>query len=229
MDALGTTWRIDSTSLEPYRPIRKIVFLDSLHGWACGGAGNTCHIVRTFDGGATWTVSLDTVLPLDYPSQYSLRSIAFADSMNGISAGASNLILRTTNGGRSWNRESSVLPQDGDYYYPGIAFPSPALAVVPGTMCMMRFSGPKGRSSVAGGSIEAGPELSIYPVPASGWLHVQPGQRSHIEVLDLLGRVVCREVDMGSGVLDIRGLSSGFYVLRARSGTYLSSRPFVKR
>jgi len=78
-------------------PLWEIVFDDVDHGWAVGDHGV---IVRTTDGGASWSLQDSGVL-------VTLRDVWFADGVNGWAVGDFGTILRTTNGGASWVRQIS--------------------------------------------------------------------------------------------------------------------------
>lgn len=55
------------------------------------------------------TMANDKWVPLQRPTQKNLRSIFFEDSLKGWIGGDSGLILRTTNGGQSWNQQPTGL------------------------------------------------------------------------------------------------------------------------
>ncbi|MFB6258788.1 MAG: YCF48-related protein [Flavobacteriales bacterium] len=71
-------------------------FVDSANGWITGFGGT---ILRTSDGGSSWTLQLDT--------NFALLDIHFEDTLNGWVVGANGEILHTTTGGSSWNAQSS--------------------------------------------------------------------------------------------------------------------------
>jgi uncharacterized protein (TIGR03437 family) len=62
-----------------------------------GGSGT---ILRTTDGGATWS-------RVDSPSTANLNAITFSDAKTGTAVGGLGTILRTEDGGASWIRQSS--------------------------------------------------------------------------------------------------------------------------
>ncbi len=88
--------------------ITSIHFIDPQQGWAVGEQGVIWH---TDDGGLHWTLQHTDVA-------CRLNSVAFANSQNGWAAGgwtqpfthlSAGLVLRTRDGGRTWQRESKPL------------------------------------------------------------------------------------------------------------------------
>jgi photosystem II stability/assembly factor-like uncharacterized protein len=64
-------------------------------------------ILRTEDGGATWTSQVSGTTNL-------LLGVAFVDASSGIAVGGQGTILRTVDGGASWTRQLSGIA-DGLY------------------------------------------------------------------------------------------------------------------
>jgi hypothetical protein len=69
-------------------------------GWACGRWGT---ILRTTDGGATWTRQVSG-------TDYTLTSISFADPVHGWAVGDGGTILSTKDGGTTWTKQQSPVP-----------------------------------------------------------------------------------------------------------------------
>lgn len=99
----GATW---SASPMPQR-IAAITFADSLNGWGVGGTGTGVGqtqrdlIIRTTDGGATWSTAIDSVIPF----AFGLRDIDFSDRDHGVAVGKYSKILRTSDGGATWTQD----------------------------------------------------------------------------------------------------------------------------
>jgi len=76
--------------------LKGVYFLNTNEGWACGEDGLLLH---TIDAGVNWT---STTL-----SAYDLLSIEFSDENYGSIVGLVGVILRTMNGGDSWQTQGS--------------------------------------------------------------------------------------------------------------------------
>jgi photosystem II stability/assembly factor-like uncharacterized protein len=94
-------------------------FIDSLTGWSVGGdplEGNstgkaTDKIVKTTDGGKTWSVLINDTL---FSPHYQLSDIDFYDHDNGVAVGLLGKVIRTTDGGSSWAQIESGNIQSGN-------------------------------------------------------------------------------------------------------------------
>ncbi len=83
-----------------------IVFVSEKTGYACGlgaGIGNCSAsglLVKTIDGGITWT-------RMNTNTTYELYKLHFIDAFTGWALGNSSLVLKTTDGGVSWVQQTS--------------------------------------------------------------------------------------------------------------------------
>jgi len=81
-------------------------FIDSLNGWACGPPGNLGParppvMNHTTDGGVTWT-------PQPVNSSWrngGMIDVSFVNGRVGYASGVGDFVIRTSNGGDSWERE----------------------------------------------------------------------------------------------------------------------------
>lgn len=101
----GGVWTLQTTpdpSPNPAYNLKKIQFLDTLHGFACGDQAS---ILVTADGGTTWTQS-------NYASGGAvLRSLHFPlTSTKGWAVGDGGAILATADGGLTWPAQTVPLP-----------------------------------------------------------------------------------------------------------------------
>lgn len=98
----GRTW---SRVAPAGQMARSIYFRTSTQGWSVGsgygGIGNM--VMRTEDAGLTWSQA--PVPPLGAFTQ--LYDIRFADDRNGWIAGSNGTVLRTSDGGASWRRQTT--------------------------------------------------------------------------------------------------------------------------
>ena len=101
-------------------------FLDEAHGWLVG-AGST--ILQTSDGGASWrageVLGLTQRVPSQPPAQSVVRAVSqtdapslrlnavsFADARHGWAVGAGGAVLATSDGGRTWQTQTSGTESD---------------------------------------------------------------------------------------------------------------------
>ena len=83
---------------------------DGMHGWAYGRQG----IVRTTDGGATWSVAYDKVnaTPLlgspDYSAVWGLAMRSPSEGVAVIGARIDGALMSTTDGGENWRKRQSL-------------------------------------------------------------------------------------------------------------------------
>lgn len=73
-----------------------VYFVNNYEGYVVGGKGDTSQIIiKTTDGGYTWSVQRNTV-------GATLNSICFTSSSTGFAIGNKGVILKTSNGGLNW-------------------------------------------------------------------------------------------------------------------------------
>lgn len=81
--------------------VKSLFFLNATDGWACGTLNSKGVILKTIDGGVSWTTSTTSNTIND------LRSIFFISKDTGWVAGTMGGILHTTDGGDSWTNQVS--------------------------------------------------------------------------------------------------------------------------
>lgn len=91
--------------------LRKIIFTDSLNGWACGLNGT---IIHTSDGGESWSLqNTNTTNPvIDIYFLDNQKGWALTWELNNPPFGT--YLLKTTNGGMNWNSE--YIPLDLEFF-----------------------------------------------------------------------------------------------------------------
>ena len=78
-----------------------IFFINADTGFVAGEDTGKGVIQRTMDGGNTWARVYTSVASLKW-----VEDILFTDSANGVAVGVGGIILTTTDGGSSWNRQT---------------------------------------------------------------------------------------------------------------------------
>lgn len=74
-----------------------LCFTDQNNGWLVGKSGT---IVRTSDGGATWSLQKNAL-------KLHLYDVSFCDARNGWAVGENGCILHTADGGDTWSQQHS--------------------------------------------------------------------------------------------------------------------------
>jgi len=97
----GSTWTQQTSPVN--RELNAVFFIDGNNGWACG---NNVFVIRTSDGGMTWTTQYDANEPIA-----ALNAIHFIDANIGWAVGHhntdENFILYTINAGLNWVEQTS--------------------------------------------------------------------------------------------------------------------------
>lgn len=97
----GATWTVQNTGTS--RPFYGLYFLDANRGWIVGGnqsgfSSPYSYVYATTDGGQSWSLQY-------YGSdQFKLVKVQFSNKEVGWAVGELGLVLRTTNGGKTWTR-----------------------------------------------------------------------------------------------------------------------------
>lgn len=87
--------------------LTRLRFTDAQNGWALGYDAT---ILRTADGGGTWTVQ-------HYDAEgRALYDLLFLDAQHGLAVGAYGSFFETTDGGRTWARRESDLSALGMHF-----------------------------------------------------------------------------------------------------------------
>jgi|GEM_PF-5622200 len=90
--SLSQTGKAEKTQGPVIKQIQDVFFSDPNHGWAAGS-----EIVRTTDGGKTWSL-----VETGYDTNF--RTIWFIDSLKGFAGADWGLFIKTTDGGDNWER-----------------------------------------------------------------------------------------------------------------------------
>ncbi len=101
----GTTWSPQQSGLTGN--LRGVQCLDASTAWAAGHEGS---LLKTVDGGKTWILQKkvqDVLRQLNRKFLPSLFGVRFSDARNGYAIGHPGIILRTVDGGETWQQQSS--------------------------------------------------------------------------------------------------------------------------
>jgi photosystem II stability/assembly factor-like uncharacterized protein len=117
----GSTWPlVPAAALPPAQPGEGafaasgtcVVTLGQRHAWIGTGAADTARVLRTADGGRTWSAS---VVPVPGGGTKGLAAVAFRDTLHGTALGGDvadpksrmDNVAITEDGGRTWQRATT--------------------------------------------------------------------------------------------------------------------------
>jgi photosystem II stability/assembly factor-like uncharacterized protein len=163
----GATWAAQSAPTSA--DLSSVSFPDAQHGWACGtpstGAGGV--VVATSDGGATWLDKTPASLKV------SLTNVSFVDDLHGWIGTNGGEILKTVNGGDTWQilkLQGAMGGLGGGYVTVDFIDASQGWAASGGQL-WMTVSGGKSWMPLFGG---LNPDLAISQIdfidPIHGWV-----------------------------------------------------------
>jgi photosystem II stability/assembly factor-like uncharacterized protein len=100
----GSTWIAKSWPYQivnynprpPFKELKSVYFLNDNVGWACGVEGI---IVKTIDGGETWTSQTSGTTK-------TINDIVFYDSSHGVAICNDGMVLTTSYGGNNWSSQT---------------------------------------------------------------------------------------------------------------------------
>jgi photosystem II stability/assembly factor-like uncharacterized protein len=227
----GETW----IAYQPIKPrAYKIFFLDENYGFAVGGRYKVNTniykdlIYHTSDGGQSWETQLDTIEY--YPD--GLKRIYFYDKNHGVAIGNWHKMWRTSNGGKSWYKDSSFNSGiTADYF-------SDIVMLGPNEMIGLTEDGSiykySEKLSIDENKLKSHPEkITISPNPAGEYIEIsglnkglQPlVPEQEIKIYNLLGECVMSAggaagthplipSQEGNIRVDVSGLTAGVYFVR---------------
>jgi hypothetical protein len=218
-------------------PIVDIDFVDTIHGWAVGNSGK---ILYTDKGGADsiWEQENSGVTN-------NLTCVKFVDSLNGW-AGGEGVILRTRNGGSTWEVEATVSGIISricclDTNYVWALFPADYYGSVTGSILKYHpYVGIEENWSEAtsGTSRSGGTALEIFQNPFSHSTTIKfsvVGNRHvcSLQIYDISGQcvktLVDKEKEAGnySIVLNANELKTGIYFVKLSTENYSTTKKLI--
>lgn len=213
----GTTW--DTTRTFP-QIIHDIHFVNLTLGYIVGESG---YVRRTLNGGNTW----NNITPDGYTTKS--FSCVFALGNDAWIAGDSGLVLYTINGGTSWNIDTTFTNEK----VTSMTFTKNKTGFAVGTngLIMKRVS--KKNSGINHPTLLQD-EISIFPNPANDKIIVS---FNHCEnaffnarIIDLQGKVIQAGLYSQNGnriVIDLRGITSGVYLLELKDFNGVATKLFI--
>ncbi|MBS4000679.1 MAG: T9SS type A sorting domain-containing protein [Desulfobulbaceae bacterium] len=215
-----------------------IKFINSKIGWLVGylefdNNYDYGTVIKTYDGGMTWNlIYIDKTLP-----NYGLFDVDFKDELNGTAVGKFGHIIRTTDGGYSWFRDSFLnLSNDEENWRIVQKVTYAGEHVLLSTFGDGLWRGTYPASSV-NESTEAGNGLSIFPNPATEYIEINAtinptvnrrvDEGSEIKIFNTLGECVMTVEtihELSLQRINVSHLPRGVYYLRIGSRTQM----FVK-
>lgn len=218
----GKSW--DTTLVYNYvtsnYQVNDVNFIDSLHGVLVGTAFTqsvgtyNALIMKTVDGGNTWSVILDTS---NHDKLQDLFSVAFLTENIGITVGRGQYSFVTIDGGNNWDYHNNDVSKIGEYHTSIVAIDNKKLFCVgaknfsAGYVYRVDLGSNDTRKPLAYKTVDS----HLYPNPSTGIVNVTSLDDigAGITIVDILGREVYRGKLSGDGTtsVDLRHLPKGIY------------------
>jgi photosystem II stability/assembly factor-like uncharacterized protein len=98
----GSTWASQTSGVS--QRLNGVMFVSGTKGFAVGDAGK---VLRTLDGGTTWSLLSGGWFPLENGISVTMNGLSFSGLTIGWGVADGGAIVRTTNGGDSWSAQTS--------------------------------------------------------------------------------------------------------------------------
>lgn len=197
-----------------------VYFPTAMTGYACGqiDALTPC-MIKSTDGGFKWTeVPVTTGMGLEV--------VYFLDETHGYAAGAGGTIIRTSNGGASWGKQTtpdlgtirSLCFTDANHGFAGGA-------------ALLRTDNGGGPAGIR--SLESLKPLTVQPNPASERITINPGTgniEGKLSIFDPSGKTVFEQNGQEFPLtLDVSAWTPGIYFVRIDSEACGFAGKFIKQ
>jgi photosystem II stability/assembly factor-like uncharacterized protein len=209
----GTNW-YTQTSGTTVR-LNSVYFNDANTGYAVGYEGT---ILKTIDGGANWIAQTSG-------TTYWLWSVFFINANFGYAVGGlpgTETILKTIDGGTNWITQTSATT---NMLY-SVYFPTPDTGYAVGETGTILQS--TGDSYIQENQL-AETAINIFPNPAKDNLTIETIEKATVEILNIEGQIL-KTINVADKktTIDLRNLSSGVYIIKARTENGVVVKKFVK-
>ncbi len=219
----GNHWVLQASNTSA--SLTSVFFRSPLVGWVVGSGGT---LLKTTDGGANWAQQSN-------PSFDGLYSVSFPADSVGYACGNNGTVLKSTDAGATWQRQTSGTTE----MLLASCFVSPDTGYIAGWdgTILKTVSGGLGPNAVrrgASGIPNTSELLQNYPNPFNPSTTITyqllTGSYVTLKVFDVLGRgiatLVTEHQTAGnhSVTFDARNLSSGVYLYRLQSGSYMETK-----
>lgn len=240
----GMTWQTVLRVPDPinpggFSPLRRIQFVDPMHGYAVGGISGGETKLWSSNGGTTWNV-------VSKAPGSSLHGVWFIDANNGWTVGGANAgltIQRTIDGGQTWAKQNYPVLGRGVGYFEDITFVSPSEGWIVGDSgTVLKTTSGGGAITGIGDTPEAGAPTEFqlgqnYPNPFNPTTTISFSLPSvsfvSLRVFNALGKEVSTLLleELPAGIhfrqWDAEGLPSGVYFYRLHAGSFLETRKLI--
>ena len=225
----GSNWI--AQNVDDSYDLRSVFFIDENNGWVVGNLNWPVLTLHTTNGGSDWTfISLDSV------SFNNLYDVQFIDVNNGWIVGANGKIFKTTDGGISWNVQSSGT----SYNLHSVDFIDQNTGWVVGDDGTILHTSNGGVTFVENKEIEVPIGFFLaqnFPNPFNPVTSIQYVVGSQTEVIlnvyDVLGKEIETLVNeqKPSGTYEVEfdatNLPSGIYLYQLNAGSYTETKKMI--
>ena len=215
----GAHWKVHD--LDVNSDLTEVFLLDENLGFI----GGRSVILRTDNGGQTWTI-----MPIN--TGWSVISFHFITPVKAYAVTNGGEVFRTENAGQSWTlKQGTGIPDGATSHYFTKTFMRDTTHIYGiSESNIYRWTQPPPEPDVVTGvDEESHRELSVYPNPTVGRLRVvSPSQVEGIAVIDLHG-ILLQTYEARTEELDLSDLSPGMYLVRVKRSSGVQVNKIIKR
>jgi photosystem II stability/assembly factor-like uncharacterized protein len=206
----GNSW--SSLTSGTISTLNSIYFINSDTGFAVGNG----ILLKTFDGGLTW--SSET-----YP--FNLSSIHFPNANYGYVVGDGGKLLKTTDGGNTWN----YMHSETTINLSGVFFTDSITGFIIGSAATLL-------KTTNGGMVNTKPvflsnsSINIYPNPSSDFISINNNsEHATLQLFDINGKLILtKRLSANENKLDISTIKNGLYIAKIISPDNVKTTKIIK-